>query len=135
MRIIVRHAMTPPPPPPPPPARLLIAPAAVLLPALAVSAPTSAAEPFAQWAWDRTAASCAGALQGDTVDFDGGARCVGDRLGGLLVEEAARLMTEQGRETFGEHFSLVHRMIWSPLGQGLAGELDAVVPLGFLGGG
>ena len=109
--------------------------AAVLLPALAVPVPTSAAETFAQWAWDHTAASCAGALSGDTADLDGGARCVGDRLGGLLVEEAARLMTEQGRETFGEHFSLVHRMTWSPLGQGLAGELDAVVPLGFLGGG
>ena len=114
---------------------LPLALAAVLSPALAVPVPTSAAETFAQWAWDRTAASCAGALSGDTVNFDGGARCVGDRLGGLLVEEAARLMTEQGRETFGEHFSLVHRMTWSPLGQGLAGELDAVVPLGFLGGG
>ena len=123
-----------------PPARLLIALAAVLA---AVPAPTSAAETFAQWAWDRTAASCAGAVQGDTMDFDGGARCIGDRLighldgflGGLLVNETARFLTEQGRETFGEHFSLVHRMTWSPLGQGLAGELDAVVPLGFLGGG
>ncbi len=117
---------------------LPLALAAVLATALAVLAvpvPTSAAEPFAQWAWDRTAASCAGALQGDTVNFDGGARCVGDRLGGLLVEEAARLMTEQGQRMFGAHFSLVHRMTWSPLGQGLAGELDAVIPLGFRGGG
>ena len=43
-------------------------------------------------------------------------------------------MTEQGRGVFGEHFSLVHRLSWSPLGQGLAGELDAVIPLAFRGG-
>ena len=43
-------------------------------------------------------------------------------------------MTEQGRGVFGEHFSLVHSMSWSPLGQGLAGELDAVIPLAFRGG-
>ena len=97
------------------PRLLPLALAAVLTtaPASAVSAPTSAAETFAHWAFDRTG-TCMGALSGDSADWDGGARCVGDRLGGLLVEEAARLLTEQGRETFGEHFSLVHRMIWSP---------------------
>ena len=117
------------------PRLLPLALAAVLTtaPASAVSAPTSAAETFAHWAFDRTG-TCMGALSGDSADWDGGARCLGDRLGGLLVEEAARLLTEQGRETFGEHFSLVHRMTWSPLGQGLAGELDAVIPLGFRGG-
>ena len=98
----------------------------------AVSASTADAGTFAHWAFDRMGA-CMGALSGGgrSADWDGGARCVGDRLGGLLVGEAARYLTEQGRAAFGEHFSLVHRMSWSPLGQGLAGELDAVVPLGF----
>ena len=100
----------------------------------APAAPAPGAEAFAEWAFDRTG-GCLGALSGDTVNFDGGARCVGDRLGGLLVGEAARLLTEQGQRLFGAHFSLVHRMTWSPLGQGLAGELDAVIPLGLRGGG
>ena len=108
--------------------RTTLALAALLSSALAGSG--HAAGSVAQWAFDRTDASCLGALQGDSVDWDGGARCLGDRLGGLLVDEAARLLTGQGRRVFGEHFSLVHRLSWSPLGQGLAGELDAVIPLG-----
>ena len=116
--------------------RTSLALAAVLA---AVSAPASAAEAFAQWAFDRTG-TCLNTLSGGSVDWDGGARCLGDRLGGLLVGEAARFLTGQGQRLFGEHFSLVHRMTWSPLGQGLAGELDAVIPLGgtppqFRGGG
>ena len=116
--------------------RTSLALAAVLvspLAALAVPAPSLAAEALAEWAFAR-AGTCATTLSGDSVDWAAGSRCVGDRLGGLLVDEAARFMTEQGRGMFGEHFSLVHRMSWSPLGQGLAGELDAVIPLAFRGG-
>ena len=107
--------------------------AAVLSPILAAPAPSSAAEAVAEWAWDRTG-TCLTALSGDSGDWADGSRCLGDRLGGLLVDEAARFMTERGRGVFGGHFSLVHRMSWSPLGQGLAGELDAVIPLAFHGG-
>ena len=110
-------------------AAVLVSPLAVL----AVPAPSLAAGTLAEWAFDR-AGTCATTLSGDAADWAAGPRCIGDRLGGLLVDEAARFMTEQGREVFGEHFSLVHRMSWSPLGQGLAGELDAVIPLAFRGG-
>ena len=113
--------------------RTTLALAAILSPALAVPVPSHAAGTVAQWAFDR-AGTCMTALSGDSVEWAEGSRCIGDRLGGLLVDETARFMTEQGREVFGEHFSLVHRMSWSPLGQGLAGELDAVIPLAFRGG-
>ena len=113
--------------------RTSLALAAVLVSPLAVPAPSHAAEALAEWAFAR-AGTCATTLSGDSVDWDAGSRCVGDRLGGLLVDEAARFVTEQGRGVFGEHFSLVHRLSWSPLGQGLAGELDAVIPLAFRGG-
>ncbi len=113
--------------------RTTLALAVVLSPVLAVPAPSHAADTLAEWAFDR-AGSCMTSLSGkDSADWDAGSRCVGDRLGGLLVDEAARFMTEQGRRVFGERFSLVHRMSWSPLGQGLAGELDAVIPLAYRG--
>ena len=113
--------------------RTTLALAAVLAPVLAVPAPSHAAGTLTEWAFDR-AGSCMTSLSGkDSADWDAGSRCVGDRLGGLLVDAAARLATEQGRRVFGENFSLVHRMSWSPLGRGLAGELDAVVPLAYRG--
>ena len=39
----------------------------------------------------------------------------------------------QGRRVFGENFRVVHRLSWSPYGDGggVAGNLDAVVPLNF----
>ena len=114
----------------PPPMPLALA--AVLSSALA--GPGHAAGSVAEWAFERTGA-CLPAHPGETrIDLDQGSHCLGDRLGGLLVEESARLLTEQGRGVFGEHFRLVHRMTWSPLGQGLAGELDAVFPLASRGG-
>ena len=64
--------------------------------ALAVPAPSHAAETLAEWAFDR-AGTCATTLSGDSVDWAAGSHCVGDRLGGLLVDEAARFVTEQGR--------------------------------------
>ena len=106
--------------------------AAVLSSVLAVPAPSHAADTVAQWALDRTGA-CLTGLSGASDDWEAGSRCVGDRLGSLLVDEAARFMTEQGQGVFGEHFRLEHRMSWSPLGQGLAGELDAIIPLSFTG--
>ena len=124
---------------------LALAAVLTLSPALAVPVPSHAADTLAEWAFDR-AGTCMTTLSGDSSrDWGAGSRCIrdrvdgvvvelGGRLGGLLVDEAARFMTEQGREVFGEHFSLVHRMSWSPLGQGLAGELDAVIPLAFRGG-
>ena len=113
--------------------RTTLALAAALL-SSALAGPGHAAGSVAEWAFERTG-TCLPAHSGETrSDWTEGARCLGDRLGGLLVEESARFLTEQGRGVFGEHFSLVHRMTWSPLGQGLAGELDAVFPLASRGG-
>ena len=91
----------------------------------------NAAETVAQWALDRTG-TCLPSIEGDTR---AGGRCLTEQLGGVLMDEAARLLTRQGQGVFGEHFRLVHRMSWSPLGQGLAGELDAVIPLSYRAGG
>ena len=114
--------------------RMPLALAALLSPVLAIPAASHAEGVAPAWSWDQ-ASSCLSALQGsESADWEAGSRCVGDRLGGVLLDGAARLLTEQGRGVFGEHFSLVHRMTWSPLGRGLAGELDAVFPLASRGG-
>ena len=101
---------------------------AVILP-FVFAKPSFAAGTVPEQAWDRTA-TCLSPLSGDMA---GGARCVGNRMGRLLLDEAVRFMSEQGRATFGENFRLVHRMSWSPFGSGLAGELDMVVPLAAVG--
>ena len=108
--------------------------AALLSPALAVPA-SSHAEGMGAAKSGEQASTCLTALSGGSADWDAGSRCIGDRFGGLLVDEAARFLTEQGRGVFGERFGLAHRMTWSPLGRGLAGELDAVFPLASSGGG
>ena len=99
----------------------------------AVPASSLAIESVAQWTFDR-AGACTTALSGDSANWADGSHCISERLGGFLVDEAARFMTEHGQGVFGEHFNIVHRMKWSPLGKGLAGELDAVVPLAFRDG-
>ena len=91
--------------------------------------PSLAAGTVPERAWER-ATTCLTPVSGDVA---GGARCVGNRMGRLLLDEAVRFMSEQGRATFGENFRLVHRMSWSPFGTGLAGELDMVVPLSAVG--
>ena len=73
-------------------AAVLVSPLAVL----AVPAPSHAASTLAEWAFER-AGTCATTLSGDSTDWAAGPRCIRDRLGGLLVDEAARFVTEQGR--------------------------------------
>ena len=55
--------------------------------------------------------------------------CLGERLGGIFVDQAASMLVRQGREVFGENFRLVPGWSWSPGGGGLAGDIDMVVPL------
>ena len=55
--------------------------------------------------------------------------CLGERLGGVFVDQAASMLVRQGREVFGENFRLVPGWSWSPGGGGLAGDIDMVVPL------
>ena len=76
-------------------------------------------------------AACGQALAGSR---DAGMNCVSSELGGFLVGAVARLAEAQGRAVFGPRFQLVHRLSWSPFGEGLSGHLDAVVPLAFLSG-
>ena len=91
--------------------------------------PSFAAGIAPEQAWDRMA-TCVTPHAGNLAD---GTRCAGNRMGGLLLDEAVRFMSEQGQAAFGENFRLVHRMSWSPFGSGLAGELDMVVPLATVG--
>ena len=102
--------------------------AAILTPVLA--GPSFAVGTVSEQAWDRTAACL---TTPSAVDLAGGARCVENQMGGLLLDEAVRFMSEQGQAMFGENFHLTHRMSWAPLGSGLAGELDMVVPLAAVG--
>ena len=114
------------------PHRTLVS-APVLVLAL-VATPSHALETVPDWAWDRTT-TCLTPVGGEAGGLDRGADCIGNRVGGLLLDEAARFMTEQGRAVFGENFRLVHRMTWAPFGDGLAGNLDMVVPLAQTGAG
>lgn len=83
-------------------------------------------------AWlDRTM-SCGPSFEGTGAD---GLHCLAGEYGGILMDGLARLVEDQGRAAFGENFQVVHRLSWSPYGEGLSGDLDAVVPLTpFLGG-
>ena len=98
-----------------------------------VAGPAQAVETVAEWTWERTT-TCLTTAVGDVPSASGGARCVGDQMGGALLDKAMRFMNEQGKATFGENFRLVHRMSWAPFGNGLAGNLDMVVPLAATGG-
>ena len=111
--------------------RMTLALAAVLSPAL-FAGPSHAVESVVGWAWERTG-TCLEPVAGDAGDLAGGTRCVGNRMGGLLLDGAVQLMTEQGKATFGENFRIAHRMSWSPFGNGLTGDLDMVVPLAATG--
>ena len=91
--------------------------------------PSFAAGTVPELAWDRMA-PCVTPHAGSLAD---GTRCVGNRMGGLLLDEAVRFMSDQGQAAFGKNFRFVHRMSWSPFGSGLAGELDMVVPLAAVG--
>ena len=83
-------------------------------------------------AWlDRTM-SCGPSFDGTGSD---GLHCLAGEYGGILMDGLARLAQDQGRAAFGEKFQVVHRLSWSPYGEGLSGDLDAVVPMAsFLGG-
>ena len=107
---------------------------AVVLSSVFVAAPLQAAETVMHRAWDGTA-TCLTSAAGDAEGLTGGAHCVGNRMGGFLLDETVRFMSERGRAAFGENFRLVHRMTWAPFGNGLAGELDMVVPLAATGAG
>lgn len=63
-----------------------------------------------------------------------GMECFSGELGGFLVGAAAQLAQGTGRELFGPRFHVIHRLAWSPFGEGLSGNLDAVLPLAFLSG-
>lgn len=104
--------------------------AAILSPAFAGQSHAAGSIAGGAWeAWDLSA----GCLNSDVTGLEDGVRCIGDRMAGALIADATRLMFEQGRETFGENFRLVHQMTWSPFGSGLAGELDMVIPLAATG--
>ena len=61
----------------------------------------------------------------ESADRWAAADCAADRAFSL----ALGLAQGQGKVLFGEGFSLTHRMSWSPFGEGLAGDVDMVVPL------
>ena len=92
-------------------------------------------EPVAWPAFDRPGVSllaglerCAPTLR-DNVS--GGSRCfVGWSVNDLLLDAAARLATERGRAVFGKHFRIVNNLSYSPVGNGLDGGLDVVLPFG-----
>ena len=110
-----------------------LGPALVAASALALggaAAQAADADAIPSWVWDG-ATGCGETFEGG---FSVGAHCLADRLGSVVADEAAHLVGEQGRALFGENFRFVHRLSWSPFGEGVAGNLDAVIPLSFATG-
>ena len=63
-----------------------------------------------------------------------GSRCIAYQAGSVLANQVAPLVNEQGRALFGDGFGVVQRLSWSPNGNGIAGNLDAIIPLASFGG-
>ena len=76
--------------------------------------------------WQSAGTACASRFERIALE---GANCVADQFAGLFVHEVARLGHEQGRALLGDGFGVVHRLSWSPFGEGIAGNLDVVIPL------
>ena len=76
--------------------------------------------------WLPGGAACAAAFE---RDISQSSRCIASYAGGLLASKVAPLASEQGRAIFGREFRVVNRLSSLPNGQGLSGNLDAIIPL------
>ena len=101
---------------------------ACLAAATAGAAPDSPSslDGYAFPSWAAGAISCGEGFERSAPD---GWRCLSDRLGGAAAQAAAEFVNAQGRALFGPNFRFVHSVSWSPWGEGLNGNADAVVPL------
>lgn len=77
------------------------------------------------------ASSAAGATETEDA-FSGVAGCATDRVLADLLGETMALTEEQGQAFFGENFRIVNRLGFSAFGQGMRGDVDAVLPLNSL---
>lgn len=109
---------------------------AVLAMILVFSVPLAEAEESSLWqALDRPAVSLLSGLQGCAFslrdDVSEGSRCLaGWSVNDLLLAAMTRLTTERGQAIFGKHFRIVNNLRYSPVGDGLRGGLDVVLPFG-----
>ena len=61
-----------------------------------------------------------------------GSRCLmGQAINNLVLDNASRIANTRGKKLFGQNFSIVDRLSYSPGRGGFDGELDAVIPLPF----
>ena len=84
--------------------------------------------------WLDRAMNCGSAFEGSgSAAASNGLHCLSGELGGVVMDGLALVAEGQGRRVFGGNFRVVHRLSWSPYGDGggVAGNLDAVVPLNF----
>ncbi|MCY4488527.1 MAG: hypothetical protein OXF11_15655 [Deltaproteobacteria bacterium] len=103
---------------------------------LGFGVPFAEAEESTVWqAFDRPGVSLLSGLQGCAPALrDGtseGSRCLaGWSVNDLLLDAITRLATERGQGIFGKHFRVVNNLSYSPVGSGLRGGLDVVLPFG-----
>ena len=79
--------------------------------------------------------ACTSSAAGTTEPEDaflGVAGCATDRVLSDLLGETMALTEEQGQALFGENFRIVNRLGFSAFGQGMRGDVDAVLPLNSL---
>ena len=72
---------------------------------------------------------CVSAFEGTDGDVSATGRCAIDSLFTGLLGATLELANRQGRALFGEQFHIDNRMDLAPSRGGLAGSLDAVIPL------
>ena len=86
----------------------------------------SSLDGYAFPSWLGGAISCGEGFERSAPD---GWRCLSGRLGDAAARATAEFVNAQGRALFGTNFRFVHSVSWSPWGEGLNGNADAVVPL------
>ena len=120
--------------------RASFAAAAFAVASASIAGPPAHGEPVSSFSaggsasWLDRAMNCGSAFEGSgSAAASNGLHCLSGELGGAVMDGLALVAEGQGRRLFGENFRVVHRLSWSPYGDGggVAGNLDAVVPLNF----
>ncbi len=120
--------------------RASFAAAALAAASASVAVPPARGEPVSPFSaadsasWLDRAMNCGSAFEGSgSAAASNGLHCLSGEFGGVVMDGLALAAEGQGRRVFGENFRVVHRLSWSPYGGGggVAGNLDAVVPLNF----
>ena len=104
---------------------------ALLLAAGFVLGSSAARADMGEWLRNESLVGVGGCESAINETTSEGARCIAGLGLSWMLEEGARFATEYGKHALGEHFQVAGNLAWSPNGNGLVGDLDAVFPFSF----